>query len=342
MMRTPAFALLVQAVRPQPDIAEMRRLAVKVSDWDTLAMQARLHSVSSLLLRGLSMAALPAPQILKTFSDMAVRQSLALTRDLLNATAALNEAGIPYLTFKGPTESVLAYGNPALRSYDDIDLIVEPADLESAVRVLQSLGYRAPNADIPQDGIRPVQILLRRQGSRSTIDLHSCWTQFPRLYDLSFAQAYQRRLTVDIAGLPVQTLASEERFLFLCLHGSLHFWGKLNWICDLVWECAMAEPDMATLSRRASQLGLSRALKLAVALAHELLGMPVPPAVGAAGLPLGLGHLKREIARLLEEHPGQPRRGRAHSLFCHLLLRDSNDRRLAELHYRWRMNLARA
>ncbi len=341
-MRTPAFALLLQAIRPQPDIDGMRRLATQVTDWDALAMQARLHSVAPLLLRGLHMAGLPVPQALKACSDTAVRQSLALTRDLINATAALSAAGIPYLTFKGPTESVLAYGNPALRSYDDIDLIVEPADMEAAARVLQSLGYAIPNAGIPPYGIHPVQILLHRRETRSAIDLHSCWTQFPRLYDLPFAQAYRHRLAVDIAGSPVQTLANEERFLFLCLHGGLHFWGKLNWICDLAWECAATGHDMSALSRRASEFGLSRSLKLGMALAHDLFGLPMPQAIDAARLPAGLGYLKAEITGLLETHPGQPRRGRVHSLLCHLLLRDSNDRRLAELQYRWRMNVARA
>ncbi len=340
-MRAPAFALLLQAVRPQPNVEDICRLAAEVTDWDALAIQSRKHAVAPLLVRGLNMAGLSIPQALKTYSEAAVRQSLALTRDLLKAVAALNGAGIPYLTFKGPTESILAYGNPALRSYDDVDLIVDATDLDAARIALQALGYTIPNVVDPRPGALPVQILLHRQGTRSMIDLHSRWTQFPRLYDLPFAQAYQRRRAIDIAGSAVQTLADEERFLFLCLHGGLHFWGKLNWICDLAWECAAADLDMAALSQRAAELGLSRSLKLGLALAHDLFATPMPPDIDVARLPPGLAYLKSEITRLLEAHPGQPRRGRAHALFCHLLLRDDNDRRLAELQYRWRMNFGR-
>lgn len=340
-MRAPAFALLLQAVRPQADVEDIRRLAAEVTDWDALATHSRKHAVVPLLMRGLNMAGLSVPQALKAYSEAAVRQSLALTRDLLKAVGALNDAGIPYLTFKGPTESVLAYGSPGLRSFDDIDLIVDAADLDSARAALQPLGYEISNVGASLHGAPPTQILLHRQGTRSMIDLHSRWTQFPRLYDLPFAQAYQRRRTIDIAGTPVQTLADEERFLFLCLHGGLHFWGKLNWICDLAWECSSAGHDMAALSRRAAEIGLSRSLKLGMALAHDLFATRMPQDVGAASLPPGLGYLKAEITRLLEEHPGQPRRGRAHALLCHLLLRDDNDRRLAELQYRWQMNFGR-
>ena len=336
----PSFAMLLQAVRPQPDMAEMRRLAAERMDWGALVMQARGHGVAPLLLRGLNLAGLPLPDGLQDIVAFVARRSLALTRELLNVTAALTQAGLPYLTFKGPTESLQAYGDLSLRSFQDIDLLVEPQAFNRACTVLQSLGYEVYGTSSQTHPVSATQILLRHRERRLLIDLHSHWTDFPNLFDWSFGDAFDSRIAVDVAGQPIYTLPDTERLLFLCLHGGLHIWGRLNWVCDLAWEFAHRDWDADILLPRAGQLGVQRTMMLGLALGQSLLGMSLSDGL-AKSLPLGLRYLQHDIAALLESNPGQARRGRAHALLCHMLLRDSHRKRAVELRYRLRRNLDR-
>lgn len=280
------------------------------------------------------------PHGLKDEADKVARRSLALAGDLARVFGALAEAGMPCLTFKGPSESLQAYHNPSLRSFRDIDLIVGPKDVPAVVGILQSQGYRP----IPPVHSPPhlAQILLLRRETSSAIDLHWRWTDLPGLFDWPFTEAYERRVAVNISGVPVYTLPDEERFLFLCLHGGLHFWEKLAWLCDLAWERSVTALDVDYLQRRARQLGVGHPLHLGMSLAHRLLGMPVPEGFAVEKFPSDLACLQARIIARLQAAPGQPRCGRVRRLADHLLLRDTWRYRLSELVYRARRSLASA
>lgn len=342
-VRAADLTLLLEAIRPQPDIAAIRHCAGMIADWGGLVGLAQEHAVPQLLLRGLRAADLPAPGALQDVAAVAARRSLRLTGELLQASGALAAAGIPCLTFKGPSEGGIAYRNPSLRSFRDIDLIVEPACVSAAIGVLETQGYKAATSGPFRPLPGRAQILLVRREAHAAIDLHWRWTELPHLFDWSFAEAFERRITVNISGMPICTLPDEERFLFLCLHGGLHFWERLAWICDLAWEAAGAKFDADSLQRRARQLGVSRLLQLGLSLAHQLLGSPWPKDDAAMALPWGLGHLQTRIVRRLEAAvPAPDGGGRLRVLADHLLLRDTWGRRACELGYRGRRYLASA
>ncbi len=339
---TPAFALLLQAVRPQPDIAAISRLAAEISNWDDVVAQAREHAIEQLLLRGMHAASLPSPDALTRTAGARTRRSLRITNELVRVAGALAEAGIPYLTFKGPTESLIAYRNPALRNFRDIDLIVAPADMAAAIALLQSLGFAIIPANPPHYVPNPSQVALRRQETRSLIDLHARWADIPGLFDWPFAEAFEQRHTVQIAGTPIHTLPDVERLLFLCLHGGLHLWEKLSWVCDLAWEAATIGQDGEALERRARRLGVSRQLSLGMALGRRLFDMPLPAGFTETALPPGLRRLEAEATWRLEHTLTQQPRHRVHALICQLLLRDSHRSRFAEVLYRWQRMRQRA
>ena len=61
---------------------------------------------------------------------------LRLERQLLQAAELLDEAGIPFVTFKGPALAHGWYADPAWRLFADLDLLVPGARLADAVAVL--------------------------------------------------------------------------------------------------------------------------------------------------------------------------------------------------------------
>lgn len=67
--------------------------------------------------------------------------SAALTGELLRVCSALEAAGIPVVSFKGPTLARAAYGNGVVRPFADLDVLVSRSQVQGAHELLRSLGY---------------------------------------------------------------------------------------------------------------------------------------------------------------------------------------------------------
>ena len=74
-----------------------------------------------------------------------------LAADLSVALAALRDADVRALAFKGVALSAQAYGDFSLRGAGDLDVLVAPEDLERAHGVLRSAGW-APAPGYPTPG----------------------------------------------------------------------------------------------------------------------------------------------------------------------------------------------
>jgi hypothetical protein len=208
-------------------------------------------------------------------------QSAAASRDLLHAFEA---AGIPVLFVKGLTLGRLAYGNAALKSAVDTDLLVAEEAIAAAAEVLGDHGYRAVIPDGPLAGER-----LRRWHQRHK---ESMWTSpdVPCAVDLHTRLADNRSLIptiglssprqlVEVApGISLPTLADDELFAYLCVHGASSAWFRLKWISDLAGLIdSQPVAETARLRARAIALGTGRAVDQALLLAKRLFATPLPP-----------------------------------------------------------------
>lgn len=80
--------------------------------------------------------------------DTAVRQSsfsaMLFERALGDATNALEDAGIAALPLKGVALGQRLYGDAGMRPTGDTDVLVAACDLDAAIAVLETCGYRSP------------------------------------------------------------------------------------------------------------------------------------------------------------------------------------------------------
>jgi len=68
---------------------------------------------------------------------------LRLTAELFRILERFASEGIATLVIKGPVLAVQAYGDPAIRSYGDLDLLVRQADIRRATELMSAAGYAA-------------------------------------------------------------------------------------------------------------------------------------------------------------------------------------------------------
>jgi hypothetical protein len=215
-----ALKLAATAERRATELPVIRQLARKVDyDWlaDGLARGRLLPLLGSRLVDAAPQY-VPGPfrDALRAALVQARRRSTLVERLGRLATERIEAAGIRVVPVKGPHLAERLYGDIALRSSNDIDLLVPPDDFQDAVRVLGRHGYHSA-AHAPWIRDLPLfEASLRHADEwRPPIDLH--W----RLHcgETAFSREYLLQSDVDETGIRVPRPADELAALLL-------FWSR--------------------------------------------------------------------------------------------------------------------
>jgi hypothetical protein len=201
---------------------------------------------------------------------------LAQLREIQTALATQN---VPIIALKGIVLAFVAYPDPSLRPMHDMDLFLHHKHVDSAVRILENLGYSCP------DRFRGLHVeaevkLLQKAGAQLLIELHTqIEVTAPAFGDAG--DIWGRSVKTRISDFDVYTL-SEQDFLFhLCLHmarshcfttGLLPFVDILKWV-----ETHGASWDWPSLIRSAQSRKYDAYLDLTLDLARDFLSAPIPP-----------------------------------------------------------------
>ncbi len=204
--------------------------------------------------------------------------TLSMAAELFRLLEEFERAGIQALLVKGPLISVLAYGDPAIRSYVDLDLIVRHRDILSVTQHMIALGFAAK---IPESAILagkvPGEYVFRRPNTQCVIELHTERTlrYYPRFMPIE--DLYARQVRVPIDGRDVPVLSLEDELVSNCIHGAKHFWERLIWIADITAMCARhPELDWSRARQAARDAGAERMLRVGVQLGASVFGVQPP------------------------------------------------------------------
>jgi len=287
MEPSPEFSLLVACCRwpPSPRGDECVREAAAVADWDSVLAAAARHRVEGFVHSALRRTEIPLPD--KVSSGLAQRSSrivlenLQFAAEALRLSERLERPGIEHLFVKGVTLNLLAYGTLALKRSCDIDLLVRPGDYGAAYDLLAGAGYRCfhpPGADkervLRYAAANKDSAWLSEDGG-TKLELHQRLCTNPSLLPGISAQSPSIRVEVS-PGLFLPTLARDELFAYLCVHGALTAWSRLKWLADLAALIAGEdEAGIEGLYRRACELAPRRAAAQALLLANRLFETPL-------------------------------------------------------------------
>ncbi|MEZ4708521.1 MAG: nucleotidyltransferase family protein [Caldilineaceae bacterium] len=295
--------LLLCCARTQldaPKAARVTALLQEELDWDYLLDLAFGHHLAALVYRHLeaeNAQAIPewVRAGLKWQIQSDIQGNLLLTRELLHVLALFAEQAIPVVPYKGAVLTLAVYGDLALRSFGDLDLFVQEADVLRAWELLTAAGYQVirptelaeldAKRQPPQiqqlvaDSPWAYQLVMGHPSGRFVIELH--WRLTPKyVFPHAAAHVWQALTPVQLNEVPVRSFAPEDLLWFLCLHGSKHQWERLGWLCD-IGELIRAHPqlDWALVHAHAQRMGLTRRLYLGLYLVQTLLHVPLPATV---------------------------------------------------------------
>ena len=278
-LEPPEFSLLVRCCKWNFATSETgaRPAIPRELDWNRFAALARRHRVQGLAWNALAQHAQRLPPdlvgVLSSDARSIAATNLGIAAECSALQNAFQQADVPLLFVKGLTVGALAYRSPMLKMGWDIDLLVDPSDLVVAADLLAERGY---SLRLPArlDQLQPwhgwsKESVWARDGSLH-VELHTRLADNLRL--IPKIDVHSARQTVEIApGLTLPTLAKDELFAYLAVHGASSAWFRLKWISDFAALLhGQGAEEIERLYRRSQDLGAARAASQALLLADRL------------------------------------------------------------------------
>lgn len=219
---------------------------------------------------------------LKAIAEHDIRRGLRLAAETVRLQSLLTDAGIPNLVLKGVALERLAYGVIAAKQTRDIDLLVSPQRVQAALRIIEGEGYAlALPAKILNEMQRRALVRFSREvklvAPRTKVRVELQWRVADNPNLLSGIDADAVTQTVKLsADAKVRTLAPDDLFAYLCVHGAHHSWSRLKWLADFNALIAGGNADLTHLYRHAQKVGAGYCAGQALLLCERLLGLKLP------------------------------------------------------------------
>lgn len=196
----------------------------------------------------------------------------------------LEAAGIPALPLKGAVLAEQLYGDPALRCYGDVDVLVARQQLAESRRILQTLGY-VERTDVEPSSLHVA--LEQSSGVLPPIDLH--W-RVHWLEDAFSSDLLERSSIRD----GVRVAEPHDQLVSLLLFYVRDGFQGLRLAADVAacWDLLAADGRPGALAKYLLRYpALERALTASALVAEQVVGLP-----GRQLLGLDVGGVRRRVA----------------------------------------------
>ncbi|MDW7760889.1 MAG: nucleotidyltransferase family protein [Acidobacteriota bacterium] len=261
-------------------------------DWENLRLTARRHGLTPLLYSRLKerlpAGTVPAKTMEALKTDFFTNAAAQMRRFhfLGRMLDAFRERGVPVIVLKGGWLAEAVYGDPALRTMDDVDLLVRREDIKKADEVMAGAGCSLLESGlVASEGEN--EFHYRHRTTNTLIEMH--WDLFLPIYPFAMTseEVWAAAVPATIAGSGAFALTPEDMLLHVAIHASNHCYDfGLKPLCDIAEMLARLQIDAETFLEKMERYRAVHAAGLPILLAHRLLGAQVPEAV--------LERLKRE------------------------------------------------
>ncbi|MBO9573061.1 MAG: nucleotidyltransferase family protein, partial [Chitinophagaceae bacterium] len=259
-------------------------------DWDEVQYLLAYHRIEPIIYAVLEGAVLPA----QTTAQIKQQRLFLISRSFKHALeteriiSLLNENNIRCIPYKGIVFSKQFYGDVVSRDSSDIDLVIEPADFEKVMVLMQQLGYSFEHQleyNYFKDAIfnRKKDLCFNRYNNESRefhVEFH--WKineNLSRIKKQANALLYNSDRKEVLIRNSVEMLNNNAHFLAVFIHHSINdafsIFRNIVDICQLS-KNAPSNADISYMENVISQLQLNKAVGICRYLSKELLGVTLP------------------------------------------------------------------
>lgn len=279
--------LLKHSIDPSTEVGSIG------GDWERRVHLAMRLRILGILMPTMTSIADRIPSNLR--ADCAEWNKVALLNNLANVTRSVHawqtieSAGIKAILFKGPVRSFKVYGRWDARPSSDVDILVRPAEYNSARCALTKAGYSTVSVSNNSWWHKYLgeSAFYGPGRSQPLVDLHNKVQQPGMPAPKDIEQFFERSSIIHIGDRTARTL-SENHDLILCI---INFAKALRsgspWIIyahELMWcTRSSSAKDLIALEDLAARNGIARLLNTTMALSTQLFELEnANPATGSS------------------------------------------------------------
>ena len=253
-------------------------------DWSAFLARVERNYVAPLVqrnLRSIGAAAIGEKPLdtLRVRSKITAFRSEQFGTELIRLVRLFDSKGIRTIHYKGAVTAHEFYGSVMLRTYNDLDFLVDPNDLRAIVRILEEQGYENFERLTDEQFTHYVQEFKEFVFRRGEILLEPHWSLAGRRYpfDADYDGFWARSRLLNLRGTELRVMSMEDSLLVLCLVGAKGRWKRLQMVVDVA-ACMrrLDEKDWRRVETRAAATRTVRILHLGLLLAQELSGGVLP------------------------------------------------------------------
>ena len=300
--RERAFVLVCALLNPFTTEKSSLPLSASAADTERIHEFVSFHAVRPALLKALSLQSHLPPAMEQLRARLAEFQVLhrftvmQATGQIIDLARAFEAAQIDALLFKGATLGEQIYGGAQFREFNDIDVLVRPAERERAIAEIQALRFFPIVADHRMrrgffDYLR--QHSFRSSETGAVVDLHWAFVgtgPFP----VTTEQALSSRTHILLGGASIPVPTAETQALILAGHGHKENWASFGWILDFATFAAVnPELPWERIARAAKSQHCFEPILGAILLVERIFGHTIDPHL--AGLAAKLHDLVKNI-----------------------------------------------
>jgi hypothetical protein len=275
--------LLIECCRHEVDYEILEYHAAEITEWDIFLDSAYVHGVFPLVHKALK-AVTTVPEhvkrYLKTSNLEIARRNMTMTTELVKIMKLFEDNGIEVITFKGPVLSQIIHGDITQRQYADIDILLCNAkELFYSGELLIKSGYAFDYSlkFLKNKALLKIFKDVTFANSRVSLELH--WKLFEdKFIQNNHANKFDfNAYFCEINGYMIRTLELDSLLFYLCIHGSKHFWERVEWIVDIDRLVRRNDIiDWVKIDSCAKVMKTDVMLYLGLALTHQLFDTPLP------------------------------------------------------------------
>lgn len=227
---------------PDAALNQVKTLIGLPLNWEVVLKSAFWYGIAPLLyhnLKGIQEGNFIPQEVmdqLKKANRKNMARNMYLYAELRRIVEVFREKDVEVMVLKGAALAEMVYGNIALRSFSDLDLLVRKEDLPYADKIMLGLGYSSYAGGKSQEWYRNNHYHLNPyfHPDRSTVvEVH--WHITEQLLQIGIDDWWKRARVTKIASCRVLVPSPEDMLIHSCLHLYNHGYDKslLRGISDI-------------------------------------------------------------------------------------------------------------
>lgn len=305
----PEFKLLLKLTHPTPETDQsgiVSKMASPQFDHKRFLDIMEWHRVTPQVYHQLQLLKDELPDDffdqLKAMNTSCRMASLGMSSWLARISRQLDTQNIRFISLKGIALSQLLYGENGYRECRDIDILVDPENVDATENILFELGFvrvvpyaKATTKQLAYFNRHKKDREYYHPDDGTLVELHWRLIEVDHPFNPSISELMAAGSFVSVHGENIAAISEAYLWLYQCLHGSLAGWYRMRWICDIALLLKIHQPNWDELLELADRYQCRNSLIEAVGLACSLYNLPVPEPVQP--LLRKSGRVKKNIER---------------------------------------------